>query len=325
MKEKREKIIVYGLGKVYNRLIDLLKAEYEIVGVCDKNPGKSVEEYTFYSIDEVPSVTYDYIFITSQKYFEEIKEELVHKYKIQPQRIISQYEIGGVKIRNAEVRHSWVINKLSGIPNGKIILDAGAGEQRYREYCSHLKYIGQDFGEYVPGEIDAGLQSEKWDYTGLDLKCDIIDIPLNDASVDVILCTEVFEHIKNPILALKEFSRILKPGGTLLLTAPVCSLTHMAPYYYYNGFSEYWYKDNLEDCEFEIIELTRYGNYFEYLGQELYRLSEICKRYTDYDISLDEMSSVINVIKLLPKLSQTDKGSSELLCFGTMLEARKLK
>lgn len=83
MKEKR-KIIVYGLGKVYNRLINLLQTEYEIVGVCDKNSEKSVEKYKFYSIDEVSSVACDYIFITSQKYFKEIKEELVHKYKIQP-------------------------------------------------------------------------------------------------------------------------------------------------------------------------------------------------------------------------------------------------
>lgn len=46
--------------------------------------------------------------------------------------------------------------------------------------------------------------------------------------------------------------------------------------------------------------------------------------YTDYDISLDEVSSISNVIKLLPKLSQADKGSSELLCFGTMIEARRV-
>lgn len=98
----------------------------------------------------------------------------------------------------------------------------------------------------------------------------------------------------------------------------------MAPYYFYNGFNAFWYKENLKGYNFEIVEFTRYGNYFEYLGQELYRLNEICKRYTDYDISLDEESSIINVIKLLPKLSQADKGSSELLCFGTMVGARKI-
>ena len=36
-------------------------------------------------------------------------------------------------------------------------------------------------------------------------------------SFDVILCTEVFEHLKNPVLALKEFNRILKHSGSLSL------------------------------------------------------------------------------------------------------------
>ena len=319
----KNKVIIYGLGKAYYNLINLLEAEYEIVGVCDKNPNRSVVNYTFYTPDELLHVEFDYIFVTSRKYYEEIKEELVVKFKLQSQQIISQDDIWG-EFHNSGSRDSWVTKKLSGIPDGKTILDAGAGEQRYRGYCNHLKYIAQDFGEYIPEEIDSGLQSGKWDYTGIDIKCDIINMPLDDASIDVILCTEVFEHIKNPILALQEFSRILKPGGTLLLTAPVCSLTHMAPYYYYNGFSEYWYKDNLMDCKFEILELTRYGNYFEFLGQELFRLNEICKRYTDYNINLDEISSISNVIKLLPKLSQADNGSSELLCFGTMIEARKI-
>ncbi len=92
--------------------------------------------------------------------------------------------------------------------------------------------------------------------------CDIIDIPLEDESVDIILCSEVFEHLKNPILAIKESSRLLKKGGRLLLTTPFCCLNHMAPYFYYNGFSEYWYKEYLNEYGFEIKEIIRNGNFF---------------------------------------------------------------
>ena len=45
-------------------------------------------------------------------------------------------------------------------------------------------------------------------------KCDIIsditNIPLKDQSIEHILCSEVFEHLPNPVLALKELSRIIK-------------------------------------------------------------------------------------------------------------------
>ena len=90
-------------------------------------------------------------------------------------------------------------------------------------------------------------------------------MPLENESIDVILCTEVFEHLKNPILALKEFSRVMKKDGVLILTALFCCLTHMAPYFYYNGFSEYWYKEHLRDYGFTIVEFVRNGNFFKYL------------------------------------------------------------
>ncbi|WP_121022373.1 class I SAM-dependent methyltransferase [Helicobacter vulpis] len=53
----------------------------------------------------------------------------------------------------------------------------------------------------------------KWGNTQLDIICDITAIPERDGSFDAIMCVEVFEHLPNPILALKEFSRLLRGGG----------------------------------------------------------------------------------------------------------------
>lgn len=43
---------------------------------------------------------------------------------------------------------------------------------------------------------------------------------LPDATFDFILCTEVVEHIPNSLSALQEIHRLLRPGGTLLLSTP---------------------------------------------------------------------------------------------------------
>ena len=54
-------------------------------------------------------------------------------------------------------------------------------------------------------------------------KCDIEKdrLPLNDASFDVVIFNELFEHLRiNPIFTLREVHRILKPGGTMLLSTP---------------------------------------------------------------------------------------------------------
>lgn len=274
---------------------------------------------------DISKYKYDYILITSDKYFYEIRDTIVQLIGEENiEKIISLSDVFG-DFRNALIRDEWIINKLGEISEGKLLLDAGAGEQRYRTYCSHLKYIAQDFGKYVPNEMLAGLQRDSWNYSGIDITCDIIDIPLEDEAVDVILCTEVFEHLKNPLLAIKEFSRILKRNGTLILTAPFCCLTHMAPYFYYNGFSEYWYKAHLSEYGFEIKEFVSNGNYFKYICQELFRVANMAQRYCKVELNLEEVKTISDCMEIIMRLSEKDNGSNEVLRFGSMLVAEKIE
>lgn len=273
--------------------------------------------------EKIYKYDFDYIYITSTKYYDEINKKLLDILGDgYIDKIISIYDILG-DFRNEAVRDNWVIEHLRKIPDGKIILDAGAGEQKYKPYCTHLKYIAQDFGKYDPNDVKAGFQLKSWDYSGTNIICDIVDMPLENESIDVILCTEVFEHLKNPVLAIKEFSRVLKSGGQLILTAPFCCLTHMAPYFYYNGFSEYWYKEHLTDYNFKVLEFTRYGNYFKYLSQELNRVTSVAERYCDYSLNDEEKMSLFRTMELMKKLSDRDTNSDETLCFGNMLVAEK--
>lgn len=263
------------------------------------------------------------IYITSRKFYEEIKKELNEKYDIKEDKIITTNDVLGIPINIEEIRDTWVIKKLLEIEGGKIILDAGAGEMKYAKYCKHLKYIAQDFGKYDPHKDNRGFQMTKWDTSACNITCDIIDMPLERGSIDAIMCTEVFEHIKNPVLALKEFNRVLKNEGILLLTAPVCSLTHMAPYYYYNGFSLYWYREHLRENGFEIIEIKEYGNYFKFLCQEMSRIQAISERYCDYQLQDEDYNCIYKSMSLLSRLADMDQGSNEILCFGYMTLAKK--
>src|SRR5258708_19124467 len=60
-------------------------------------------------------------------------------------------------------------------------------------------------------------------------------IPVCDASFDAIVCTEVLEHVPEPIAVVREFGRIVAPGGRLILTAPLGSGIHQEPYHFYGG------------------------------------------------------------------------------------------
>lgn len=225
---------------------------------------------------------------------------------------------------NEEDRVRWIESTLKKIPADLTLLDAGAGESQFKKFCSHLKYIAQDFGQY-DGDGDVGLQTGNWDNTKLDIISDITAIPLPNASVDAIMCTEVFEHIPDPIAAVKEFNRLLKPGGYLLITAPFASLTHFAPYHFASGLSRFWYEKHLPENNFIIDELALNGNYFEYIAQENRRIKRMALRYAGRRINIFEKVIIHLNLYLLQRLSKRDKGSSELLCYGVHVFARKNK
>ena len=162
---------------------------------------------------------------------------------------------------NEATRSKWIERTLKEIPKGSRILDAGCGEQQFRKFCSHLVYVGQDFAGYDGLGDRRGLQTGSWDQTKLDIVCDIVSVPEPDSSFDAILCTEVLEHVVDPVAVLREFSRLLKPQGYLILTAPFCSLTHFAPYHFSTGFNHYWYSSHLQTLRFSVLEIQANGNF----------------------------------------------------------------
>ena len=224
---------------------------------------------------------------------------------------------------NEQTRVEWIEATLKKIPEGLTILDAGAGECQFKKFCGHLNYIAQDFGQY-DGSGEVGLQTGSWDNSKLDIVSDISSIPLPDKSVDAIMCTEVLEHVPHPVAAVTEFSRLLKPGGYLLITAPFASLTHFAPYHFATGLSRFFYEHHLKNLGFTIDDLQLNGNYFEYLAQENRRIKKIAKDYSNVNIGFFDKIVIHLNLALLQRLAKKDKGSSELLCYGVHVFARKL-
>jgi ubiquinone/menaquinone biosynthesis C-methylase UbiE len=218
---------------------------------------------------------------------------------------------------NEARRISWVTGILSKIPPGKKILDAGAGEMPFRQYCSHLRYTSQDLSWSGTAKKKEGLQPASWEVSGVDIKSDIASIPLKSRSVDAVLCTEVLEHLPDPLAALREFSRLLKKGGWLILTAPFCSLTHFAPQFYCTGFSPYYYKKHLPSLGFKIKEVTPNGNYYEYLAQEAIRLEKVVKELSGQTFTYFDGLVGWLFIRILEKFSRRDPKqlTTPTLCF----------
>lgn len=56
-------------------------------------------------------------------------------------------------------RQIWVKEALTKLPSGSKIIDVGAGECQYKQYCSHLEYVSQDFNQYNGKGDGVGFQT----------------------------------------------------------------------------------------------------------------------------------------------------------------------
>lgn len=180
----------------------------------------------------------------------------------------SQFSLNEIHNFNQRERDRWVAAMASSIRSGSRVLDVGAGTCPYRQLFAHCDYRTHDFKQYK-GEKLGGTS----EYGEIDYVSDIVDIPVPDASFDVLLCTEVFEHVPEPIRALEEMARIVKPGGRLLITAPLGSGLHQLPYHYYGGYTPYWYEHFAAKFGLEIREITPNGGFFRLLAQECNRFA----------------------------------------------------
>jgi 2-polyprenyl-3-methyl-5-hydroxy-6-metoxy-1,4-benzoquinol methylase len=105
--------------------------------------------------------------------------------------------------------------------DGKLVLDFGCGNgAQTAEYMQDgCNIVALDVDEGDLKELSKHLQSGRGKSV-LPVRYDGWSLPVADASVDVVLCYEVIEHVPDERQALREIRRVLKPGGEVVLSVP---------------------------------------------------------------------------------------------------------
>lgn len=231
---------------------------------------------------------------------------------------------------NEEARRLWVKARLGEVPAGLSLLDIGAGECQYKPFCAHLNYVSQDVNQYDGRGDGIGLQTRAWDFSKIDIICDIYDIPTT-TKYDVILCTEVLEHIPDAPRAIELFSKLLKPGGQLILTAPFACLTHFAPYFFSSGYSEYFYRNMLAKHGFSLERLEKNGSYFRQVHLEIVRLASVAESYTKAPVAMADKAALFAAAEAVRRMIDLEERnlaegqeapSAELSSYGLHVVAR---
>jgi len=124
----------------------------------------------------------------------------------------------------------------------KLIIDIGGGLRILKEKNNRYEPSHEWIRSYLKN-VDYKIL-DPVDTFNPDIVGDIHSLPLEDNSVDAIICLSVLEHVKNPILATQEIYRVLKPGGYCFIYVPFLYYYHAEEGYY----GDYWRftKDTME-------------------------------------------------------------------------------
>lgn len=139
------------------------------------------------------------------------------------------------------------------------VLDVGCGAASYRDLFPQTTTL--DIAPRKGVNVDIVADAH-----------DLSQIP--DASFDVVLCTEVLEHLHTPPKAIAEFRRVLKPGGQLLLSTRFIFPLHDVPGDFFR-YTKYGLRHLLKD--FEILELTEESSTVETLAVLEQRIGFQCE------------------------------------------------
>ena len=109
---------------------------------------------------------------------------------------------------------------------GKLVLDFGAGGGRHAFWAAtqHASVVAVDlaFDEIVnaPPFFDALLAEDPENGKGFAVQASGLQLPFAGGTFDVVIASEVFEHIFDDASAMAEIARVVKPEGVVCVTVP---------------------------------------------------------------------------------------------------------
>ena len=151
---------------------------------------------------------------------------------------------------------SFVSNLAENTAGDLVVLDAGAGECRFRESFAHANYVALDFG----------IGDPEWDYSRLDVIGRLEALPLSGGCCDRVLSVVVLEHTPEPGQVIEEFHRVLKPEGSVHLVVPLMWEEHQRPHDYFR-YTSAGIRYLLERSGFRILSIRPVGGFFWQLGR----------------------------------------------------------
>lgn len=196
---------------------------------------------------------------------------------ISPQEV-SEFARSGIDL--------WIASKAALLPKNSRIIEIGNGDFPLSHLFTHCEQHKHD--------IQANPQLHNVEAAAQ------ISIAHPTASIDAVICPEILEHLPDPAGAVKEFIRVLKPGGVLIITAPLACGVQQSSHHYYGGYTPHWYRHFLDKLGMIVTEISPNGGFFKHLSQECARAARILSAHGQSPLAPTEALSRL-LSKVLPR------------------------
>lgn len=138
------------------------------------------------------------------------------------------------------------------------LLDVGCGRQPY------VSLLKEQVRQYIGIEVDR----QRYVATPPQVWGSGLCLPFRDRSFETVLCAQVLEHVPEPARMLEEISRVLRPGGHLILTAPHIWGIHEEPHDYFR-FTGYGLAYLARRAGMEAVRVQPLAGYWVTAGARL--------------------------------------------------------
>jgi|SRR6185312_482324 len=144
-------------------------------------------------------------------------------------------------------------------------------EQFLKKYATEKKTLdigsgGSSYQRFFPNRLTVDIDPARKP----EVVADAASMPFKDEEFEVVLCTEMLEHVKDPLQVEREIRRVTKAGGMLILSTRFVFPLHDTPHDYWR-FTKYGLREIFK--EWNIIELKSETKNFSAIGALLQRIS----------------------------------------------------
>lgn len=194
---------------------------------------------------------------------------------------------------------------------GAAVADIGCGAKPYQRFFPGASpYFGID----LPADLSANKLEKR-----ADVYADLHRLPVADEKFDVVLCTQVLEHVAQPDLVLLEANRILRTGGLAVITVPFMAAEHEVPNDYLR-FTTFGISELLHRAGFRAVEVKRQFGFWSAIGEMIYwhyQRKVVGTRWEKYWYAIGT-TAFLRCFHLLNRLDPDDK-----LVLNLFITARK--